>query len=96
MKMHFGAGGGLGPLRVHGKDIIPGTSLVVQWLRLRLLQGTRVQSLVRELRSRMPWAAALALEEKLEPFTREPHTRSARELEEIEEETCQEEGEFIC
>ena len=53
--MHFGAGGGLGSLRVHGKDIIPGTSLVVQWLRLRLLQGTRVQSLVRDLRSRMPW-----------------------------------------
>ena len=32
-----------------------GTSLVVQWLRLRLpMQGVRVQSLVRELRSHMP------------------------------------------
>ena len=44
----------------------------------------------------MPWAAVLAVEEKLEPFTREPHTRSVRQSEEIEEETCQEEGEFIC
>ena len=32
-----------------------GTSLVVQWLRIRLLmQGTRVQSLVRELKSYIP------------------------------------------
>ena len=32
-----------------------GTSLVVQWLRLRLLmQGVRVRSLVGELRSHMP------------------------------------------
>ena len=34
-----------------------GTSLAVQWLRLRLsLQGVRVQSLVGELRSHMPQA----------------------------------------
>ena len=32
-----------------------GTSLMVQWLRIRLpMQGTRVQSLVGELRSHMP------------------------------------------
>ena len=32
-----------------------GTSLLVQWLRLRLpMQGVRVQSLVGELRSHMP------------------------------------------
>ena len=34
-----------------------GTFLVVQRLRLRLpMQGVQVQSLVRELRSHMPWA----------------------------------------
>ena len=34
----------------------PGTSLAVQRLRLHLpMQGVRVQSLVRELRSHMPW-----------------------------------------
>ena len=33
-----------------------GTSLVVQWLRIRLpMQGTCVRSLVWELRSHMPW-----------------------------------------
>ena len=33
------------------------TSLVVQWLRIRLaMQGTRFQSLVGELRSHMPWS----------------------------------------
>ena len=32
-----------------------GTSLVVQWLRIHLaMQGTKVQSLVEELRSHMP------------------------------------------
>ena len=37
------------------QDITPGTSLVVQWLRIRLpMQGMRVRSLVRELRSHMP------------------------------------------
>ena len=35
--------------------ITPGTSLVVQWLRIRLpMQGTQVRSLVRELRSHVP------------------------------------------
>ena len=39
--------------------IIRGTSLVVQWLRIHLpRQETRVQSLVGELRSHMPWGAA--------------------------------------
>ncbi|XP_059752342.1 D-aminoacyl-tRNA deacylase 1 isoform X2 [Balaenoptera ricei] len=34
---------------------LPGTSLVVQWLRIHLpVQGTRVQSLVGELRSHVP------------------------------------------
>ena len=51
---------------------IPGTSLVVQWLRLCLLQGTQVQSLVRNLRSHMPQAAVFAVEETL----REPHALS--------------------
>ena len=96
MKKHFvcvgGGWGGLGSLSVHGKDIIPGTSLVVRWLRLCLLQRTQVQSLVRNLRSHMLRAALFAVEETLEPFTREPHTRSVRELEEIKEETSQEEG----
>ena len=33
-----------------------GTSLVVQWLRIRTpMQGTQVRSLVGELRSHMPW-----------------------------------------
>ena len=33
-----------------------GTSLVVQWLRIQLaMQGTWVQSLVREVRSHMLW-----------------------------------------
>ena len=33
-----------------------GTSLVVQWLRLRLpMKGVQVRTLVRELRSHMPW-----------------------------------------
>ena len=33
-----------------------GISLVVQWLRIRLpMQGTRVRSLVKELRSHMLW-----------------------------------------
>ena len=33
-----------------------GTSLVVQWLRIRLpMQGTGVRSLVGELRSHRPW-----------------------------------------
>ena len=37
------------------KIIYSGTSLVVQWLRIYLvMQGTWVQSLVRELRSHMP------------------------------------------
>ena len=37
------------------KRIIIRTSLVVQWLRIRLpMQGTRVRSLVGELRSHMP------------------------------------------
>ena len=36
--------------------LCPGTSLVVQWLRICLpMQGTRVRSLVGELRSHMPW-----------------------------------------
>ena len=34
-----------------------GSSLVIQWLRIRLaMQRTGVQSLVRELRSHMPWS----------------------------------------
>ena len=34
---------------IHAKEIISGTSLVVQWLRIRLpMQGTRVRALVRE------------------------------------------------
>ena len=34
-----------------------GTSLVVQWLRICLaMQGTQVQSLVREPRSPVPWS----------------------------------------
>ena len=33
------------------------TSLVVQWLRIHLaMEGTQVQSLVRELRSHRPWS----------------------------------------
>ena len=33
-----------------------GTSLVVQWLRICLsMQGTQIRSLVRKLRSHMPW-----------------------------------------
>ena len=33
-----------------------GTSLAVQWLRIRLpMQGLRVRSLVRELKSHIPW-----------------------------------------
>ena len=33
-----------------------GTSLVVQWLRIRIaMQGTQVQSLIRELGSHMLW-----------------------------------------
>ena len=46
---------------IKGENLIPifrkgaGTSLVVQWLRLRLpVQGVRVRSLVGELRSHMP------------------------------------------
>ena len=36
-------------------SVVTGTSLVVQWLRIHLaVQGTRVQSLVGELRSHMP------------------------------------------
>ena len=36
--------------------MVQGSSLVVQWLRIHLaMQGTQVQSLVRELRSHMPW-----------------------------------------
>ena len=36
----------------------PRASLVVQWLRLCLaMQGTRVHSLVRELRSQVPWGS---------------------------------------
>ena len=42
-----------GPI-ISSNKITPGTSLVVQWLRIRLpMQGTRVRSLVRELRSHM-------------------------------------------
>ena len=38
------------------KNLPKGTTLVVQWLRICLpMQGTWVQSLVRELRSHMPW-----------------------------------------
>ena len=35
-----------------------GTSLVLQWLKICLpMQGMRVESLVRELRSHMPWGS---------------------------------------
>ena len=38
------------------KFLVRGTSLVVQWLRIHLpMQGTWVQSLVKRLRSHMPW-----------------------------------------
>ena len=50
-KLCIGKKGGKNSLRKQ----IKGTSLVVQWLRIRLpMQGTRVQSLVWELRSHMP------------------------------------------
>ena len=43
-------------MRAHKRNSSLGTSLVVQWWRIRLpMQGTPVQSLVRELRSHMPW-----------------------------------------
>ena len=42
-----------------------GTSLVIQWLRLHLpMQGMWVGSLVRELRSHMPWGQNLNIEQK--------------------------------
>ena len=42
---------------LYQKGTDSGTSLVVQWLRVSLaMQGTWVQSLVRELRSHMPWS----------------------------------------
>ena len=42
--------------RIQTKSVITGTSLVVQWLKIRLpMQGTQVQSLVGELRSHMLW-----------------------------------------
>ena len=48
-KNHPSKGGGL-----LYKNTIKGTSLVARWLRIHLpMQGTRVQSLVRELRSHM-------------------------------------------
>ena len=37
------------------KDDFWGTSLVVQWLRTLPIRGMKVQSLVGELRSHMPW-----------------------------------------
>ena len=38
-------------IQIAFKKLRPGTSLVVQWLRIRLpIQGTQVQSLVGELR----------------------------------------------
>ena len=44
--------------KTHVKNLLPGTSLVVQWLRILLLmQGTRVLSLVGELRSHMTWCS---------------------------------------
>ena len=37
------------------KNVVRGTSLVAQWLRICLLkQGTQVRSLVRDIRSHMP------------------------------------------
>ena len=44
-----------GDSTLHVYRVLPGTSLVVQWLRIFLpLQGTWVQSLVRELRCHIP------------------------------------------
>ena len=41
------------------KSVSLGTSLAVQWLSsLHPLEGARVQSLVGELRSHMPWGVA--------------------------------------
>ena len=39
------------------KEPLKGTCLVVQWLRIHLpMQGMPVRSLIRELRSHMPWS----------------------------------------
>ena len=47
-----------------------GTSLVVQWLRIRLpMWGTRVRSLLRELRSHMPWGKWACVLHLLSPHT---------------------------
>ena len=50
------------PVRVsRPQDESQGTSLVLQWLKLRAskdAKGAWVQSLVRELRSHMPWGVA--------------------------------------
>ena len=41
-------------------EAILGTSLTIQWLELSTSNaGVQVQSLVRELRSHMPWGAAI-------------------------------------
>ena len=61
-----------------------GTSLVVQWLRIRLqMQGTRVRSLVGELRSHMPWSnywACVPQLESLHAATTEPTCSGAHTL----------------
>ena len=58
------------------KEILPwGTSLVVQWLRIHFpMQGTQVRSLVRELRSYMPWGSKACKPQRLSPLpsSREP------------------------
>ena len=44
------------------KFLVRGTSLVVQWLRIHLpMQGTWVQSLVKKLRSHMPWGGKVRM-----------------------------------
>ena len=46
-------------------EAILGTSLTIQWLELSTSNaGVQVQSLVRELRSHMPWGAAIKKGEK--------------------------------
>ena len=60
---------------VANKNESPGTSLVVQWLRICLpMQGTQVRSLVGELRSHMPRGNEARAPQLLSPCatTREP------------------------
>ena len=72
------------------QNLLLRTSLVVQWLRLCLpMQGTRVQSLIRELGSHMPMGQLTCALQLLSSRALEPMGHNWREA-------CVPQGKIMC